>query len=110
MFGATRAALVAEPGVLTFLVDCWVSGEPDVQEAMEAALDALIAADPGQWEARIKTLKFERYNRDWLAAVQGAPAAHGRMAGPSTSPGSPKEDGGERLMTFMDFKHGVVRG
>ncbi len=103
LFDATRAVLVADPGVVTFLVDCWANGEPDVQEAMEAALDALIAADPAQWGARIMARKFERYNREWLAAVQGgAPAAVSRVV----VPGSPsREDGEERLMTFMDFKH-----
>lgn len=104
LFEATRQVLVAEPGVLTFLVECWASGEPEVQEAMEAALDALVAADPAQWQEHIRTLKFERYNRDWLAAVRGASAS----ASGSVIPRSAGDGLHDRLMTFLDFK--AVRG
>lgn len=104
LFDSTRQVLLAEPGVLTFLVDCWASGEPEVQEAMEAALDALVAADPAQWQDHVRTLKFERYNRDWLAAVRGASASASGTVAPRSAGDGPHD----RLMTFMDFK--AVRG
>ena len=106
LFEATRTVLMAEPSVLMFLVECWATGEPEVQEAMEAALDALMVADPAQWQDHIRALKFEHYNRDWLAAVRGASASTGGTAAPRSAGDGPHD----RLMTFMDFKAGGVCG
>lgn len=102
LFDSTRQVLLAEPGVLTFLIECWATGEPEVQEAMEAALDALVAADPAQWQEHIRTLKFERYNREWLAAVRGASASSGTVA-----PRSAGDGPHDRFMTFTDFQKAV---
>jgi hypothetical protein len=65
----TREALLRYTQVVFYLVDLLQDKNREVRRTADKALDVLVDADE-EWAVKIRRMKFESYNQDWLAVVE----------------------------------------
>jgi hypothetical protein len=69
------------PQAVLYLVDLLQDGNSEVRRVADQCLDCVM--DCGEeWALRIRNLKFEAYNQDWLTASAGGPAAGALLGRP----------------------------
>mmetsp|Transcript_31985 Transcript_31985/g.38691 ORF Transcript_31985/g.38691 Transcript_31985/m.38691 type:complete len:802 (+) Transcript_31985:194-2599(+) len=71
LFEPTREALLRHTKVVFYLVDLLQDKNKEVRKTADHALDVIIDTDEG-WAVKIRRMKFEAHNQEWLAVVQGA--------------------------------------
>jgi len=69
-FEETREILLEHPSVVLYLVDLTQDTNKEVRKTADCSLDMVMDSDE-DWAVKIRLLKFEVYNSDWMQAVRG---------------------------------------
>eukprot|EP00798_Chlamydomonas_sp_ICE-L_P013630 gene13630-19508_t len=78
MFEETRSALLHNTQVVFYLVDLLQDKNKEVRRVADQCLDVIMDTDE-EWAVRIRNLKFESFNQEWLDAVSGHDDGHDGM-------------------------------
>lgn len=62
--------------VILYMVDLLQDSNAVIRQTSDACLDSIMDADE-EWAIRIRNLKFELYNQQWLQMIRGHDAGHG---------------------------------
>ena len=79
MYDETRVALLNYTQVVYYLIDLLQDKNKEVQRVASACLDIVMDVDE-EWAVRIRNLKFEAFNAEWLEAVSLPPNQMHQMA------------------------------
>jgi len=80
LFEGTRNAMLSSTQVVFYLVDLLQDKNKEVRRVADQCLDIIMDADE-EWAVRIRNLKFEAFNQDWLDVVTASPEQGGNMRG-----------------------------
>ncbi|KAK3239306.1 Adenylyl-sulfate kinase (APS kinase) [Cymbomonas tetramitiformis] len=69
LYEPTREALLRHTQVVFYLVDLLQDKNKEVRKIADAALDVIIDTDE-EWAIKIRRMKFESHNQDWLAVCE----------------------------------------
>ncbi|GAX77716.1 hypothetical protein CEUSTIGMA_g5159.t1 [Chlamydomonas eustigma] len=92
MYDDTRLALLNYTQVVFYLIDLLQDKNKEVQKVADQCLDIIMDTDE-EWAVRIRNLKFEAFNQEWLEVVQAPPDQV--MAGRHPGGGNYGMDSGE---------------
>ncbi|MEW5306391.1 MAG: hypothetical protein WDW36_008859 [Sanguina aurantia] len=79
MYDETRHALLNNTQVVFYLVDLLQDKNKEVRRVADACLDIIMDTDE-EWAVRIRNLKFESFNAEWIETVSSPPGEGGRGA------------------------------
>ncbi|KAL6765847.1 kinesin-associated protein-domain-containing protein [Haematococcus lacustris] len=72
MYEETRSALLGQTQVVFYLVDLLQDKNKEVRRVADQCLDVIMDTDE-EWAVRIRSLKFESFNAEWLDVVAAPP-------------------------------------
>mmetsp|Transcript_6170 Transcript_6170/g.13429 ORF Transcript_6170/g.13429 Transcript_6170/m.13429 type:complete len:806 (-) Transcript_6170:755-3172(-) len=72
MFDETRSALLNNTQVVFYLVDLLQDKNKEVRRVADQCLDIIMDTDE-EWAVRIRNLKFESFNQEWLDILAAPP-------------------------------------
>uniref|UniRef100_A0A7S0RCX9 Kinesin-associated protein n=1 Tax=Chlamydomonas leiostraca TaxID=1034604 RepID=A0A7S0RCX9_9CHLO len=72
MYDMTRTALLGQTQVVFYLVDLLQDKNKEVRRVADQCLDVIMDTDE-EWAVRIRNLKFESFNQEWLDVVAAPP-------------------------------------
>ena len=78
---ATRERLLRGTQVVHYLVDLLQDTNVEVRKCADSALDAVMDYEE-DWAVKIRRLKFESHNREWLDATRDGPGDGEGLDGP----------------------------
>lgn len=122
MYDDTRMALLNYTQVVFYLIDLLQDKNKEVQRVADQCLDIVMDTDE-EWAVRIRNLKFEAFNQEWLEVVATPPdQLMGRQAGNGVQTGYDTGDvdfngdneyhiGGQRVVNdFDEFENNETNG
>jgi len=91
MYDETREALLNHTQVVFYLIDLLQDKNKEVQRVADQCLDIVMDTDE-EWAVRIRNLKFEAFNQEWLEVVATPPE---QLMGRAQQGGGAQYDNGE---------------
>ena len=114
IYDETRVALLNYTQVVFYLIDLLQDKNKEVQRVASACLDIVMDVDE-EWAVRIRNLKFEAFNAEWLESVALPPNQMHQMAMARNQMATPIDSndvdhtldheytiGGQRVMDALD--------
>ena len=114
-FELSRDALLQHPQVVYYLVDLLHDKNGEVRKVADRCLDTIVEAEPprdgASWSEKVRGMKFEAYNQEWLEIVEADSEQQARLIAAAAAQGQILEEDaeidhvGSGYNGLLDYEH-----